>query len=165
MNFHVMRFKWINLTVSLILLVGLLALTFQRFGGFALSIDFAGGIKIEVKTSDKLNAESLRNFFDKYKCPITNLAGAFIEAADRHGLDWRLLPSIVFLETGGGKRENSAALGRKLINRSDFDGTLRLKWPETARRQYSCIGKGRFRISSASKCHLRRGKYRPYFPS
>ena len=71
MNFHVMRFKWINLTVSLILLVGLLALTFQRFGGFALSIDFAGGIKIEVKTSDKLNAESLRNFFDKEKISAT----------------------------------------------------------------------------------------------
>lgn len=71
MNFHVMRFKWVNLTVSLIFLVGLLALTFQRFGGFALSIDFAGGIKIEVKTSDKLNAESLRNFFDKEKISAT----------------------------------------------------------------------------------------------
>lgn len=71
MNFHVMRFKWINLTVSLILLVGLLALTFQRFGGFALSIDFAGGIKIEVKTNDKLNAESLRNFFEKEKISAT----------------------------------------------------------------------------------------------
>lgn len=67
MNFHIMRFKWVNLTVSLIFLVGLLALTFQRFGGFALSIDFAGGIKIEMKTSDKLNAETLRNFFEKEK--------------------------------------------------------------------------------------------------
>ena len=71
MNFHVMRFKWINLSVSLILLVGLLALTFQRFGGFALSIDFAGGIKIEVKTGDKLHAEALRNFFDKEKIAAT----------------------------------------------------------------------------------------------
>ena len=37
MNFHVMRFKWFNLTISTLLLVGLLVLTFQKFGGFALS--------------------------------------------------------------------------------------------------------------------------------
>ncbi len=53
--------------------------------------------------NDDPRYQALRNFFIRYKCPITNLAGAFIEAADRHGLDWRLLPSIVFLESGGGK--------------------------------------------------------------
>lgn len=71
MNFHVMRFKWVNLTLSLVVLVGLLVVTFQKFGGFALSIDFAGGIKIEMKTNDKLNAEALRNFFDKEKIAAT----------------------------------------------------------------------------------------------
>lgn len=63
--------------------------------------DTAGMAKVR---KDDPRYQALRNFFDKYKCPITNLAGAFIEAADRHGLDWRLLPSIVFLETGGGKQ-------------------------------------------------------------
>ena len=48
MNFHVMKFRWFNLGFSTILLVGLLVLTFQKFGGFAMSIDFAGGIKLET---------------------------------------------------------------------------------------------------------------------
>lgn len=97
MNFHVMRFKWINLTVSLIFLVGLLALTFQRFGGFALSIDFAGGIKIEVKTSDKLNAEALRNFFDKEKI------SAMVQLVDKASGD------RVKIELGGKVQQDLAA--------------------------------------------------------
>lgn len=71
MNFHVMRFKWINLSLSLVFLFGLLALTYAKFGGFALSIDFAGGIKLEMKTNDKLNAESLRSFFEREKISAT----------------------------------------------------------------------------------------------
>jgi hypothetical protein len=31
------------------------------------------------------------------------LAPDFLAAADRHGLDWRLLPSISLVESGGGK--------------------------------------------------------------
>ncbi|HUQ90319.1 MAG TPA: helix-turn-helix transcriptional regulator [Bryobacteraceae bacterium] len=46
---------------------------------------------------------ALFNFFQKHKCPIQHLAKDFISAADRNGLDWRLLPSIVFLESSGGK--------------------------------------------------------------
>ncbi|MBI4910451.1 MAG: helix-turn-helix domain-containing protein [Acidobacteria bacterium] len=69
--------------------------------GTAWGDDAPNTAKVRV---DDPRYQALRNFFDKYKCPITNLAGAFLEAADRHGLDWRLLPSIVFLETGGGKQ-------------------------------------------------------------
>lgn len=71
MNLHVMRLKWISLIGSAILLVGLLVLTFQKYNGFALSIDFAGGIKIELKTTDKLNTETLRSFFEKEKIAAT----------------------------------------------------------------------------------------------
>jgi len=67
MNFHVMRFKWINLTFSALLLFGLIFFTFHKFGGFAMSIDFAGGIKIELKKAEGLNAENLRSFFEKEK--------------------------------------------------------------------------------------------------
>src|SRR5689334_18888943 len=45
----------------------------------------------------------LRNFFAQGHCPALELSGVFLEAADRYGLDWRLLPSLSFIETSGGK--------------------------------------------------------------
>lgn len=71
MNLHVMRLKWVSIIGSLLLLVGLLVVTFQKFGGFAMSIDFAGGIKIELSKSENLTVESLRGFFEKEKISAT----------------------------------------------------------------------------------------------
>jgi hypothetical protein len=45
----------------------------------------------------------LRVFFNSYDSPAERLAEHFLKAADRYGLDWRLLPSISIVETGGGK--------------------------------------------------------------
>jgi hypothetical protein len=53
------------------------------------------------KTDPRLDA--LRRFFQKHQCPAADLAGDFILAADVNGLDWRLLPSIAFVETTCGK--------------------------------------------------------------
>ena len=36
----------------------------------------------------------LRRFFRESNCPAENYAGVFIQEADAHGLDWRLLPSL-----------------------------------------------------------------------
>jgi len=47
--------------------------------------------------------ETLRQFFQKADCPALEYAGAFLEAADVYDLDWRLLPSISFVESTGGK--------------------------------------------------------------
>lgn len=47
--------------------------------------------------------ERLRAFFEGYRCPAAEHAEHFLLAADVHGLDWRLLPSIAFVETGAGK--------------------------------------------------------------
>jgi hypothetical protein len=47
--------------------------------------------------------EALESFFVTYDCPIRGLASDFLMAADRNELDWRLLPSISFVESGAGK--------------------------------------------------------------
>ena len=46
---------------------------------------------------------SLRAFFAQGHCPAAQLSSIFLEASDLYGLDWRLLPSLSFVETGGGK--------------------------------------------------------------
>jgi hypothetical protein len=48
-------------------------------------------------------AVRLRSFFAKLHCPVLNLSEDFIHAADDNHLDWRLLPSISVIESGGGK--------------------------------------------------------------
>ena len=47
--------------------------------------------------------ETLRTFFRNGDCPAAEFAAAFLEAADYNELDWRLLPSLSFVETTGGK--------------------------------------------------------------
>ncbi len=69
-------------------------------------------------------AVRLTAFFSKLHCPITYLAKDFIEAADDNSLDWRLLPSISVIESGGGK----AARNNNLFgwdNGNQFFPTLR----------------------------------------
>jgi hypothetical protein len=45
----------------------------------------------------------LHQFLGEQECPVKRFARDFIEAADNQDLDWRLLPSISFVESGGGK--------------------------------------------------------------
>jgi len=45
----------------------------------------------------------LRAFFEGSKCPAAELSPVFLEASDAYALDWRLLPSISFVESTGGK--------------------------------------------------------------
>ncbi|MGA7239635.1 MAG: hypothetical protein WBY44_28400 [Bryobacteraceae bacterium] len=47
--------------------------------------------------------ERLKAFFGKLDCPAKDYSGDFIVAAELNGLDWRLLPSISYLESTGGK--------------------------------------------------------------
>jgi len=51
-----------------------------------------------------LRESVLRRFFKDHKCPAESFAGVFIAEADAHGLDWRLLPSLAFVESGAGKQ-------------------------------------------------------------
>ena len=47
--------------------------------------------------------EAIRGFFERTRCPASEYSQAFLDAADDSGLDWRLLPSISFVESTGGK--------------------------------------------------------------
>ncbi len=54
----------------------------------------------------------LKKFFAKLHCPVIDLADEFVHAADDNQLDWRLLPSIAVIESGGGKAyRNNNILG------------------------------------------------------
>jgi hypothetical protein len=47
--------------------------------------------------------EKIRTFFTTLNCPAWKYAGTFLEAADDYALDWRLLPSLSYVESSGGK--------------------------------------------------------------
>jgi hypothetical protein len=53
--------------------------------------------------------ENLRRFFAGFGCPALAYAPAFLDAADSFSLDWRLLPSLSYVESTGGKaaRDNN----------------------------------------------------------
>jgi hypothetical protein len=46
---------------------------------------------------------TLRHFFARFECPAEQYSEHFIGAADDFDLDWRLLPSISYVESTGGK--------------------------------------------------------------
>ena len=45
----------------------------------------------------------LRKFLRDNHCPDQEFTEVFIAEADAHNLDWRLLPSLALIETGGGR--------------------------------------------------------------
>jgi hypothetical protein len=77
---------------------------------------FAGMVSLPLSISPRLaqlnpapdyrqdpRLTSIRAFFQKFDCPAWRYATVFLEAADLNELDWRLLPSISYVESTGGK--------------------------------------------------------------
>ena len=62
--------------------------------------------KPEAKPEDD-RITKLRNFFLAQRSPLAQHAEAFLGASDKHGLDWRLMPSLAMVETGGITRNNN----------------------------------------------------------
>ncbi len=56
-----------------------------------------------VKVRQDPRQVALKTFFGNRDCPAGSLAHVFIAEADRHSLDWRLLPGISMVESTGGK--------------------------------------------------------------
>lgn len=63
----------------------------------------------------------LQKFFARADCPAVKLVDVFLEAADDCHLDWRLLPSLSFVETGGGKAAINNNLFGWASGRAHFD--------------------------------------------
>jgi len=64
--------------------------------------------------------EKLRSFFQKANCPAQAYTHVFLEAADRYDLDWRLLPSLSFVESTGGKAARNNNLFGWNSGRAEF---------------------------------------------
>jgi len=62
-----------------------------------------GGAEPAADYREDPRFEKLRAFFHRTNCPAQHYADAFLEAADRYALDWRLLPSLSYVESTGGK--------------------------------------------------------------
>ncbi len=65
------------------------------------AVDQTDVTKVRKKTD--LRETLLRKFFKDNHCPAEKYSSIFLKEADEHGLDWRLLPSLSFVESGGGK--------------------------------------------------------------
>lgn len=57
----------------------------------------------QVSKKFDLRETILRRFLKDRHCPAADYAPVFVQEADNHGLDWRLLPSLSMVESGGGK--------------------------------------------------------------
>jgi hypothetical protein len=92
----------------------------------------------KVEESDP-RLQKLRTFFSRFDCPALEYAHVFLEASDRHSLDWRLLPGISYVESTSGK----AAKGNNLFGWDS--GRARFASPTAS------IHKVAFRLSAAPK--------------
>lgn len=66
----------------------------------------------------------LRRFFQKADCPAGNYAATFLQVADSNDLDWRLLPSISYLESTGGKSSRNHNMFGWDSGRTRFDSPI-----------------------------------------
>jgi hypothetical protein len=72
------------------------------FLGAATATGYADNLATTRKPD--LRETVLRRFLKQSASPIESYAATFIVEADSHQLDWRLLPSLAILESGGGQR-------------------------------------------------------------
>lgn len=72
--------RYFSLTGSLIAIIALYVLTFEEHGGFARSMDFDGGVQLEVEFSKGVEAGQVRDFFSSLKPPIDGTVTRFTDS-------------------------------------------------------------------------------------
>jgi|SRR5579862_7905032 len=63
----------------------------------------------------------LEKYFSEHHCALRELAAEFVAVADENNLDWRLLPSLSMVETGGGRGTRNNNLFGWNCGRTRFD--------------------------------------------
>ncbi|HRH23334.1 MAG TPA: hypothetical protein PK295_01750 [Candidatus Magasanikbacteria bacterium] len=99
-----------------------------------LAISILGGLTIyiiaRVYTKPEFvddRADRIDAYFEKHNMPLEGHGKQFVAAADRCGMDWRLLPAIAVRESTGGKRmqyNNPFGWGGATIPFADFDEAI-----------------------------------------
>ena len=66
---------------------------------------FMSAEELEKLNEDKLKAQKIELFFrvNRNNAPLADYAEKFVEVANKYDLDYRLLPAIATVESGGGK--------------------------------------------------------------
>jgi len=57
----------------------------------------------QIRQNEDPRIQSLRRFFQRHNSPAQHLSEVFVREADYNNLDWRLLPGLALVESGGGK--------------------------------------------------------------
>jgi hypothetical protein len=79
---------------------------FMIFAGvLGIAVTSAQGDQDITKNHKKFDLREaiLSKFLKDKHCPDQDYADVFVAEADAHGLDWRLLPSLAIVESGGGR--------------------------------------------------------------
>lgn len=56
-----------------------------------------------VESTPDLRAAKIDAYFSQWDLPLAGYGKAMVAAADKYGIDWKILPAIAMLETTGGK--------------------------------------------------------------
>lgn len=75
----------------------------------------------KIRKKFDLREAILRKFFKENRCPIEPYSGLFVSEADAYHLDWRLLPSLSIVESGGGKHARGYNLFGWANGKTTFD--------------------------------------------
>ncbi len=89
--------------------------------GIAAATTHADQDVTKIRKKFDLRESILRQFFKDNHCPIEPYSGIFVSEADEHGLDWRLLPSLSVIETGGGRHARGFNLFGWANGKTTFD--------------------------------------------
>lgn len=96
--------------------------------------------KAQIRSDEDPRIVSVRNFFRRFKSPAEAVSDVFIREADSNGLDWRLLPGLAMVESGGGKsckRHNLFGWANGKVGFSSFSDAIRqVSWHLSNSRYY-----------------------------
>jgi hypothetical protein len=83
--------------------------------------------EIAQQKTREIEAAKIDAYYAKYSMPLAGDGMAMVLAAEKHGLDWRLLPAIAVRESTGGKfacKNNPFGFGSCKIGYKNYDEAI-----------------------------------------